>query len=111
MFLSTQSSIASFEINSRFSSQELIEQKGVNITDEPLLKRSSQHNMLMKLLDLKSDEEEELVIDDDLDASPTIAPKSLSRRNLMLCETSVTVSDSTINNLPKSPLARRELWP
>ena len=110
MFLSTQSSIQSFEINSRFSSQEEVEQKGVNMTGEPLFKSSS-HNMLMKLLDMKSEEEEEMVIDDDLENSPTFAPKSRSRRNLMLCETSVTVADSTINNLPKSPIARRELWP
>ena len=65
----------------------------------------------MKLLDMKSEEEEEILIDDDLENSPTFAPKSRSRRNLMLCETSVTVPNSTINNLPKSPIARRELWP
>ena len=110
MFLSTQSSIQSFEINSRFSSYEEGEQKGVNMAGEPLNKSSS-HNMLMKLLDMQSEEEEELVIDDDLESSPTLAPKSRSRRNLMLCETSVTAPDSTINNLPKSPIARRELWP
>ena len=48
MFLSTQSSIPSFEINSRFSSQEEMDQKAVNMAGEPIFQSSTfKHSQLM----------------------------------------------------------------
>ena len=69
---------------------------------------NASHGKLLELLEIEQ-RGGKGQIDSTLEKSPLFKGDRSSRRNLMLCATSVTVSDSSINNLPESPTPRAHI--
>ena len=99
---SSQHGCSPFKIGYQFSSQE-DDRKVILVSSVRQQHKShASHDKLLELLEIEQ-RDGKRQIDSTLEKSPQFKGDRTSRRNLMLCATSVTVTDSSINNLPESP--------